>query len=190
MSVITTMAAPHRTMAELSAGLDHIQQSPRDGGKVEMIVVRPAHAERVLLERCELSPEGGVHGDDWATLCGLKLPDGRSNPDVQITIMNSRLAGVIAPDRTHWPLAGDQFYADLDLSYDNLPVGQRLALGTAVLEITAELHKGCAQFMARFGNDALKFISNDTGKRLNLRGIYAKIVQPGVVSVGDVIRKI
>ncbi len=190
MSTIKTMAAPHRPMAELNEGLTHIQQTPRDGGKVEMIVVRPAHAERLVLDHCELSPQGGVHGDDWATLCGLKLPDGRSNPDVQITIINSRLAEVIAPDRAHWPLAGDQFYAELDLSYANLPVGQRLALGTAVLEITAELHKGCAQFMARFGSDALKFISNEEGKRLNLRGIYAKIVQPGMVSVGDVIRKI
>lgn len=189
MSTITTVA-PHRAMVELNAGLDYIQRSPRDSGKVEMIVVRPAHDERIVLDRCELSPDGGVHGDDWATMCGLKLPDGRSNPEVQVTIMNARLAEVIAPDRAHWPLAGDQIYADLDLSYANLPVGQRLALGTAVLEITAELHKGCAQFMARFGNDALKFISNDAGKHLNLRGIYAKIVQPGTVSVGDVIRKI
>ena len=187
---MSTLVATHRTMDELNAGLAHIRQSPRDGGTLEMIVVRPAHDERVMLERCDLSPEGGFHGDDWAALCGLKLPDGRSNPDVQVTIMNARLAGLIAPDRVRWPLAGDQLYADLDLSYENLPVGQRLAIGTAVLEITAELHKGCAKFMARFGNDALKFISNDEGKRLNLRGIYAKIVVPGTVAVGDVIRKV
>ena len=187
---MSTMIANHRTMDELNVELTHVQKSPRDGGKLEMIVVRPGRDERLLLDQCDLSPDNGVHGDDWAVACGNKLPDGRSNPAVQITIMNSRLAQLVAGERSRWPLAGDQFYADLDLSYENLPVGQRLAMGTAVLEITAELHKGCAKFMARFGNDALKFISNEEGKRLNLRGIYAQIVVPGTVAVGDVIRKI
>ena len=187
---MSTLVVNHRTMDELNAELTHIQQSPRDGGRLEMIVVRPTQDERLVLDQCDLSPDDGVHGDDWAALCGLKLPDGRSNPAVQVTIMNSRLAHLVAGDRVNWPLAGDQLYADLDLSYENLPVGQRLAIGTTVLEITPELHKGCAKFMARFGNAALKFISNEEGKRLNLRGIYAQIVLPGTVSVGDVIRKI
>ena len=184
----TTVA--YTSMSELMANLDHIRQSPKEGGRVEMIVVRPTRDERLLLETAQLSPASGVQGDDWATSCGKKLSDGRSDPDVQITIMNSRLAALVANSKERWPLAGDQLYADLDLSYENLPVGQRLSIGTVMLEITAELHKGCAKFRARFGDDALKFISNDEGRRLNLRGIYAKVVQAGEVSVGDVIRKI
>jgi MOSC domain-containing protein YiiM len=66
----------------------------------------------------------------------------------------------------------------------------RLGVGMAVLKIAEELDKGCAKFRARFGDDALKLISNEEGRRLNLRGIYAKVVQAGEVSVGDVIRKI
>ncbi len=185
-----TIAVTHTSMNELVANLEHIRQSPKEGGRVEMLVVRPLKDERRLLETAELSPEGGLHGDNWVKGCWKSLPDGSPDPSVQITIMNSRLAALVTNGKARWPLAGDQLYADLDLSYENLPVGQQLAVGTAVLEITAELHKGCAKFRARFGDDALKFISNDEGRRLNLRGIYARVVQAGVVSVGDEIRKI
>jgi hypothetical protein len=185
-----TTAVTHSSMNALNAQLDFVRQSPRNGGRVEMIVVRPVSGERAVLKTGQLSEKGGLHGDRWADGCWKSLPDGSPDPIAQITIMNSRLAQLVANDKVRWPLAGDQLYADLDLSYENLPVGQRLGVGTAVLEITEELHKGCAKFRARFGDDALKFISNEEGRRLNLRGIYAKVVQAGEVSVGDVIRKI
>ena len=93
-------------------------------------------------------------------------------------------------DKTHWALAGDQLIADLDLSEENLPPGQRLAVGEAVLEITSVPHHGCAKYRARFGDDALRFISTDEGRRMNLRGSYAKVVRAGGVRVGDVITKV
>jgi MOSC domain-containing protein YiiM len=96
----------------------------------------------------------------------------------------------VAQDEARWQLAGDQLYMDLDLSEENLPPGTRLALGSAVLEVTPIPHTGCKKFVSRFGMDAMEFVNSPEGKRLHLRGIYVKVVQPGKIRVGDVARKV
>jgi MOSC domain-containing protein YiiM len=103
--------------------------------------------------------------------------------------MNARVAALLAGDQDRWPLAGDQLYVDLDLSEQNLPAGTRLAIGTAVIEVTDKPHNGCAKFRRHFGDDALRFVNSPDGKRLHLRGINAKVVRSGVVRVGDTIHK-
>jgi MOSC domain-containing protein YiiM len=104
--------------------------------------------------------------------------------------MNARAATLVAGAGEHGGLAGDQVYVDLDLSYDNIPPGTRLELGTAVIEVTAAPHRGCAKFAARFGKDALRFVNSIVGQELNLRGINAKVVVDGTVRVGDAVRKV
>lgn len=178
---MTTQTIRHLSTAELEAGLDHIKQSPSDGGTLHMIVVRPAANERVMLDVCDVSPEQAVHGDRWFTMS--------ASADISVTLMNTRAAMLIAQDEARWPLAGDQLYVDFDLSEDNLPPGTQVHIGTAVFEITKKPHTGCAKFSARFGPDALAFVNSPEGKRLHLRGIYAKVVQAGVVRAGDAIRK-
>ena len=51
------------------------------------------------------------------------------DPERQLTIMNSRVAGLLAQDEDRWELFGDQLYIDIELSEANLPVGTRLAIG-------------------------------------------------------------
>jgi MOSC domain-containing protein YiiM len=104
--------------------------------------------------------------------------------------MNARVIALIAQDEDRWPLAGDQLFVDLDLSKTNLPAGTRLALGSAVIEVTAEPHTGCRKFVDRFGLDAMQFVNSEAGRRLQLRGINAKVVQGGTIRVGDLVRKI
>ncbi|MFN0153913.1 MAG: MOSC domain-containing protein [Gaiella sp.] len=178
------------TPAELDAGLGHVEDAPREEGVVELVVRRPDENEREVLDEGVLDPTVGLVGDAWSRRPTATGPDGGPDPNAQLTLMNARLAELVAGDRDKWPLAGDQLYVDLDLSVDNLPPGSRLQVGTAVVEITAEPHMGCAKFSARFGSDALRFINSPTGRALRLRGVNARVVDHGSVRPGDAIRKL
>ncbi len=80
--------------------------------------------------------------------------------------------------------------ADLDLSEVNLPAGTRLSVGSAILEITAEPHTGCKKFRAMFGVDALRFVNSPLGRKLRLRGVNAKVIEPGTIRTGDEFTKL
>ncbi len=175
------------TMEELEAGLDEIRQSPKDKGVLELIVRRPQTGEREVLEEGELDLVEGLVGDNWRTRGSSRTSDGSSHPDMQLNIMNSRVIALVAQDKNRWQLAGDQLFIDIDLSAENLPAGTQLAFGSAVIEVTNQPHNGCKKFVARFGLDAMKFVNSPVGKQLRLRGINAKVVQPGVIRVGDIV---
>jgi hypothetical protein len=168
--------------------VDDVRSSPRDHGRVELITRRPEVDGREVVEEATLDPERGLVGDNWETKPSLAT--GEPNPLAQLTLMNSRAAALVAGSRERWPLAGDQLYVDLDLSYANLPPGTRLSLGDAVIEVTEEPHLGCGKFAARFGVDALKLVNSAVGRELNLRGVNARVVSGGTVRDGDEIAKV
>jgi hypothetical protein len=178
------------TMTELEAGLDAIRQSPTDTGVLELIVRRPQMGAREVLDVGELHRVEGLVGDNWRARGSSRTADGSAHPDMQLNIMNVRVIALVAQEKDRWPLAGDQLYIDLDLSADNVPPGTQLALGSAVIEVTDQPHTGCKKFVARFGLDALQWVSSPVGKQLQLRGINAKVIHPGVIQVGDVVKKI
>lgn len=180
----------HLTLEELNNDLAEIRQSPSEKGVLKAIVIRPASDDRTSLTECEISPELGVHGDNWATGCWMTLPDGTPHPDVQVAIMNARVIQLISPEVDRRPLAGDNLYVDLDLSVDNLQPGDQLSVGSGILEITEVAHNGCGKFAERFGADAVKFVNSAAGRKLRLRGIYARIVKAGAIHVGDKISKL
>jgi MOSC domain-containing protein YiiM len=183
-------AVEHLTTAALEAGLDDIRTAPADLGRLELIVRRPDEDRREVVAEATLDPATGLVGDSWLARGNTRTPDGRADPDKQLTLMNARLAALIAGAPERRPLAGDQLYVDLDLSLTNLPVGSRLALGSAVIELTAPPHSGCAKFSARFGRDALRFVNSEVGRALRLRGANARVVVPGTVRAGDEVRKL
>jgi MOSC domain-containing protein YiiM len=169
----------------LDRGLQHVREAPRDSGRLELIAVRPSARTREVLDEAELDLRRGVVGDRWAR-------SGRRNQDLQVTLMSSRVAALVAASDDHepWAAAGDQLYVDLDLSEENLPAGARLAIGAeAVLEISKVPHTGCGKFIKRFGVAAMKFVNSAEGRELRLRGVNARVVEPGTIRTGDPVRK-
>jgi hypothetical protein len=182
--------ATHLSLQELEAGLEHILLSPKESGTVELIVRRPRVDERETLAEAALDQTDGLLGDTWKVRPSKNMPDHSANPNAQLTLMNARVIALVAQTKDRWPLAGDQLYVDLDLSAANLPAGTRLQVGTAVVEVTAQPHTGCDKFTERFGRDAVVFVNGPAHRDLRMRGINTKIIQPGTVKVGDVVRKI
>jgi hypothetical protein len=176
--------------ARFEAELDTIREAPAGSGTVELLVRRPAVDEREVVDEVELDLVEGLVGDNWLTRGSRAMADGSANPKAQLTVMNARLAAVVAGPREEWAAAGDQLYVDFDLSKENVPPGTRLAVGSAVIEVTDEPHTGCAKFSARYGSAALRFINSPAGRELNLRGINARVVEPGRVRNGDAISKL
>jgi hypothetical protein len=175
----------HRTAEELAAGLDTIGRSPRGTGRVELIVRRPGVGEREVVPVGELDPIVGLVGDTWNQRASTRTADGSPHPDMQLNIMSAAAVALVAGDRDRWPLAGDQFYVDLDISEEALPAGTQLRLGTAVVEITDQPHLGCAKFTQRFGLDAMRFVNSPEGRAVRARGVNARVVTAGVVRAGD-----
>ncbi len=161
---------------DLQAGLPEILAAPASLGTVELVVRRPSEGEREVLEEGVLDVHEGLVGDDWVRRGSSQTADGSPHPGAQLTLMNARVIALVAGgDRERWALAGDQLYVDLDLRPENLPPGTRLAVGSAVVEVTELPHTGCAKFTERFGPAAIRFVNGKSGRALRLRGMYVRV---------------
>ena len=184
------LSVEYLSREELEAGLDHIRRAPREQGTLKMIVQRPLEDERNVIDEAELSLSEGLVGDNWKARGSQHTPDGAAHLYAQITVMNARCIALLAQSESRWGLAGDQLYVDFDLSDENLPPGTQFRVGPAILEVSAEPHSGCKKFSSRFGVEAMKFVNSPEGKRLHLRGINARVIQPGTIRLGDAVSKL
>jgi MOSC domain-containing protein YiiM len=173
---------------DFSASVAHVARSPRDQGVVHGIVARPDRDRRVIVHEAVLDEAEGMVGDNWLARGSSSMPDGRANPESQLTVMSTRVLAAIEPDETRWALAGDQLLVDFDLSIEHLPGGTHILVGETELVISEKPHTGCAKFSGRFGSDALRWINSPEGRDLRFRGVNARVVRGGTVRVGDAIR--
>ena len=181
----------HRTFSELEQGLPAVLEAPAEVGVLDLIVRRPAEDQREVLEVGELDLREGLVGDNWIRRPSGSTPDGSANPDAQLNLICTRSLALVTPERSFWPLAGDQLVVNLDLTGANVPPGTQLSIGAeALIEVTAKPHTGCDKFAERFGIDATRFFSTKRGLELNLRGVCAKVLRPGTIRRGDVVRRL
>ena len=170
-------ASRFRTFAELKAGLLALPSSPQDNGLLTHIARRGLRGVRESLARIELQPGGGLPGDAWER-------QRKPHPEAALAVMQTDVAEWIANGQP-LELSGDNLWLDLDLSNSNLPHGSHLRIGTVLLEVTPMPHNGCRKFKARFGGDAHRFVNDPELRHRNLRGIYLRVVEGGVLAVGD-----
>lgn len=150
-------------------------------GAVQLIVLRSGDGNHATPAQASLTPDEGLIGDRW-------LVNEKRTVDSHISFIDSRVARLLVggqADRLHLP--GDNFHVDLDLSEAALPVGTRLRLGTALVEISGKPHAGCKKFEARLGADALRWVNEKDRKARRLRGVYAQILSAGVVALGQAV---
>jgi ribosomal protein S18 acetylase RimI-like enzyme len=183
----------HRTTAELMAYLPVLDAAPKDVGTVRLVVRRTGPGRREVLEVGRLDLAEGLVGDGWRQRGSSRTADGSAVLGMQLNVMSHRMVAHLAQEPEREALAGDQLYLDLDLSEDNLPPWTRLALGDpsagpehgAVIVVTDVPHTGCAKFIARFGQDAMRFVNGPEGRPRRLRGLCARVETPGTVRAGD-----
>ena len=156
--------------------------APNSRGRLTLIIKRGLRGVRETPDRVLLGLDTGVPGDAWGR-------DPERIPVAQLAVMQHDVAQLISNGQP-LVLSGDNLILDLDLCNENLPTGSRLRIGEAVLEVTPKPHNGCAKFKARFGADALRFVSNPALRHRNLRGIYLRVVEAGEVAVGDAVEVI
>ena len=168
--------ARHLALEDLKRGLEALTSVPRDGGRVVLIVRKREGGVRETLDRIVVTPELGIPGDAWGR---------RAEPDreMQLAVMQTDVAELIANGQP-LTLFGDNLIVELDLSASSLPAGSRVRVGDATLEVTPMPHNGCRKFRARFGDDALRFVSAPELRQRNLRGIYMRVVGAGEVATG------
>ncbi len=174
----------NRTLEELETGAGALPASPFDRGNLEMIVVRTGEGQRSTPGEAMLRPDIGVSLDHWS-----RGPYS-TRPEMQLSLMNSRILDLVSGGRDRWPLAGDNLIVDLDLSVDNLPPGSRLEVGSAIIEMSEKVHRGCEKFSSRYGQQAREFVNSDQALSGRFRGAYARVIQSGTVAVGDVLLKL
>lgn len=169
--------ARHHRFDHLERALAALPSTPQNVGQVTLIVRRGEGGRRETPAWTRLESDGGVPGDAWG-----RRPD--PNPEGQLAVMQRDVAELIANGQP-LTLFGDNLFLELDLSRNNLPTGTRLRLGTATVVVTPKPHNGCHKFRARFGADALRFVSCPELRHRNLRGIYLRVVEDGEAALGD-----
>ena len=173
------------TMPELMAALPQVLAAPKTSAEIRSLCFRPGFGQRSFPDRLTLTVAQGVPGERWLTHPWLRLPDGRPDPRIQVSILPTRVLDLVWRDREATPHPGDPIVADLDCGLANLQVGTLIQAGTAVLRVSDEFNAACAKWKLRYGADARAFIDAPGHPALRLRGVLCSVERDGEVGLDD-----
>ena len=179
-----TLTRMHATRAELDAALAHILSAPKDEGLIELLCLRPDYGQRVFVDRITVTAASGIPGERWMRRPWLRGADGAPHPGIQICILQKRVLDVVWRDRENTVHPGDTFITDMDLSAGNLPAGQLLQAGSAVLRVSEIFNDACVKWKTRYGQPAWEWVNAPGHRPMRLRGILCSVVQDGEISAG------
>ncbi len=178
------------TREELDAAIPHIMAAPRDRARIGWLCFRPGYNQRLFPDRITLTRARGIPGERWETSPWLRDLDGRGHPGIQVSILQERVLDLVWRDREAVPHPGDTFAVDMDLSEANLPAGQLLRAGSAVLRVSDVFNDGCVKWKARYGAAAKDWITAPGHPPLRLRGVLCSIEADGEIVTGDWLEKL
>ncbi|MGH1540449.1 MAG: hypothetical protein ACRBHB_08495 [Arenicella sp.] len=170
-----------------------MQQAPTDHATIQQLCIRPKSGLRQFPDKIELCTQRGVVGDRWLHHTWMHLEDGSPDPRLQVSILPYRTWQLVCKEKQESGLAihpGDTVIADLNCSTHNLPVGQRLQLGSAIIEVSDVFNNACNKWRNRYGSDSIKWINQKINLPLRLRGVLCKIVHSGEFTMNDTINKV
>jgi len=174
----------------LLGAIPHILAAPKSGAAIEMLCRRPGYNQREFVDTLTLTRAEGIPGERWAVSPWLKTADGGGHPGIQVSILQKRVLDLVWRDRDTVIHPGDTFVADMDLSEENLPVGQLLRVGSTILRVSDVFNEGCVKWKARYGAAAKDWIVAPGHPVLRLRGVLCSIARDGQVANGDILTKI
>ncbi|MEC8197090.1 MAG: hypothetical protein VX228_12460 [Pseudomonadota bacterium] len=175
---------------DLMQALPHVLAAPKDGAAISHLCLRPARNERQFVDEITLTKAQGIPGERWMTQPWLRTEGGAPHPGIQVCIIPQRVLELVWHAGTEVLHPGDTFAADIDTSETNLPTGQLLRVGSAMLRVSEVFNDACVKWKARYGQAAYDWIRDPDHRSLRLRGILCSVAQDGEIRTGDVLRKV
>ena len=140
-------------------------------------------------EQRKLTKGRGMPGEGGREERGLRTEEGAGQTGSQVGIMTQRVMDWGWKPGAEVVETGDTCAADIETSEVNLPTGQVLQVGSAVLRVSEVFNDACVKWKARYGPAAYDWIRNPDHRTLRLRGILCSVEQDGVIRTGDVLHK-
>lgn len=179
------MTERHPTLDVCMAAMPDILAAPKDNAPIRSLCLRPGIGQRQFVDSLTMTVSEGIPGDRWLTNPWRKLADGSPDPEIQVSILPTRVCDLVWREGDRAPHPGDPIVADMDMGVDNLPPGSLIQAGSAVLEVSAIFNTACVKWRNRYGLESFRWINMDDHPRHRLRGILCAVREGGTVTRTD-----